>query len=256
MTNQQSISSSEIIGRNCHLYNDMCESAIVELADNSVDLILTDPPYNLRDYSTGNIKFSWRSDINNDIAEWDVGFDPAVFEKEFLRVLKDNGKLLAFTSYNSVNLWQEAYSKYFDYHNLFFWHKTNPVPKFKKAGFLNSCEMIVCFWNQSSSWPNAEHGIENFFESPICMGKERLKDPKHPAQKPVKLLRHLIEVSSEEEAVVLDPFMGVGSTGVAALAMNREFIGVEVDEVYFDAARNRLGNASEAVVRLDGDPVP
>ena len=75
------------------------------------------------------------------------------------------------------------------------------------------------------------------------MGSERIKDPKHPTQKPVKLLRHLINIASNEGDVILDPFMGVGSTGVAALEMNRKFIGLEIEESYFDAAEKRLKNA-------------
>ncbi len=82
--------------------------------------------------------------------------------------------------------------------------------------------------------------MHNFFESPICMGRERLKNPKHPTQKPVKLLKHLIQMASNEDGIVLDQFMGVGSTGVAALEMNRRFIGMEIDEEYFEAAEKRI----------------
>ncbi len=72
------------------------------------------------------------------------------------------------------------------------------------------------------------------------MGKERLKDPKHPSQKPVKLLRHLIEIASNEGDVVFDPFMGVGSTGVAAKGSGRQFIGCEIDPVFFEASKKRM----------------
>ena len=82
--------------------------------------------------------------------------------------------------------------------------------------------------------------MHNFFESPICMRPERLSDPKHPAQKPVKLLEHIIKISSNEKDVILDPFMGVGSTGVAALKNNRKFIGIEIEKTYFVAAAKRI----------------
>ena len=72
------------------------------------------------------------------------------------------------------------------------------------------------------------------------MGPERLKNPKHPTQKPVRLLKHLIKIASNEGDVVLDPFMGVGSTGVAALQMDRRFIGIELEKNYFDAAKIRI----------------
>ena len=82
--------------------------------------------------------------------------------------------------------------------------------------------------------------MHNFIETPICMGSERLKKPKHPTQKPLKVLRKLIEVASNKGDVVLDPFMGVGSTGVACKELGRRFIRIEVDKDYFEAASKRV----------------
>ena len=72
------------------------------------------------------------------------------------------------------------------------------------------------------------------------MGSERLKNPKHPTQKPVKVLEHIINIASNENDIVLDMFMGVGSTGVAALNLNRRFIGIELDNEYYEASVKRL----------------
>ena len=72
------------------------------------------------------------------------------------------------------------------------------------------------------------------------MAPERLKQPKHPAQKPLRLLEHLIGIASDGGALVFDPFMGVGSTGAAALRLGRRFLGVETDGEYFRAAAERL----------------
>ncbi len=82
--------------------------------------------------------------------------------------------------------------------------------------------------------------MHNFIETPICMGKERIKDPVHPTQKPVRILNHIIRIASNENDLVLDPFMGVGSTGVAALGANRRFFGIEVDANYYRATQERL----------------
>jgi site-specific DNA-methyltransferase (adenine-specific)/modification methylase len=82
--------------------------------------------------------------------------------------------------------------------------------------------------------------MHNFIEAPLCMGKERLKEPRHPTQKPLRVLRRLVELASEPDDIVLDPFMGVGSSGVAALELNRRFIGIEIQEDYFHAAKKRL----------------
>jgi site-specific DNA-methyltransferase (adenine-specific)/modification methylase len=76
------------------------------------------------------------------------------------------------------------------------------------------------------------------------MPLERLEEPKHPTQKPAKLLRHLIEIASNPGDIVFDPFMCVGSTGAAAREPGRRFVGCEIDKAYFDAACLRLGGNS------------
>jgi site-specific DNA-methyltransferase (adenine-specific)/modification methylase len=212
-----------------------------KIPDQSVDLILTDPPYNLSEYSTGNMKFEWRADINNDLAEWDKNFDPFSVKDEFLRILKPTGNIFAFCSYNLIGRWHEIFDPLFDTFQFFVWHKTNPVPKFRKAGFLNSCELIVCMWNKGHTWNFGKQSeMHNFFEGPICMGNERVKNPKHPTQKPLRLLKHLINIASNERDLVLDPFMGVGSTGIAAVEMHRRFIGIEIEKDYYEATKKRF----------------
>lgn len=82
--------------------------------------------------------------------------------------------------------------------------------------------------------------MHNFFESPICMGNERIKDPKHPTQKPIKVLKNFAQIACPEGGTVLDPFMGVGSTGEACAELGFNFIGMETDEQYFKACETRL----------------
>lgn len=215
---------------------------IKDVKDSSVDLILTDPPYNLGKYSTGNIKLDWRADFNNDIASWDMdSFFPQQWVEEFKRVLKPEGNLFAFTSYNLLGDWHRAFDPEFDTFQFMVWHKTNPAPKFRKAGFLNSCELIVACWDKGHTWNfGKQNEMHNFIETPICMGRERLKDPKHPTQKPVTVLEHILRIASNEGDVIFDPFMGVGSTGVAALKNNRRFIGFDLEADYVMAAKQRI----------------
>ena len=212
----------------------------------SVDLICTDPPYNLGSYSTGNIVMSWRTDFNNDVADWDQGsFEPAEWLTEFRRVLKPSGNLFAFTSYNLLGRWHEAFDPAFDTFQIVVWHKTNPPPKLYRAGFLNSCELIVAAWDRGHVWNfGRQREMHNFIEAPICGGRERVKDPVHPTQKPLKVLRQLIEWGSREGDLVLDPFMGVGSTGVAAVELGRRFIGIELEPAYVAAAQRRIEQLS------------
>ena len=228
---------------NYTVVNGDCLDYLGQIPDNSIDLILTDPPYNIAQYSTGNINLPGRSALNNDLAEWDlIPIDPFDLLPDFKRIIKPDGNIFVFTSYNLIGKWHEAFDSEFDTFQFFIWHKTNPAPKIFKNGFLNSCEMIACMWNKGHKWNfSDQRNMHNFFESPICMKPERLSEPKHPSQKPVRLLEHIVSIASNENDVVFDPFMGVGSTGVAALRNKRRFIGIEIEKSYFDAAEMRIG---------------
>ncbi len=229
--------------RRCILCADS-RDVIKRIPDNSIDFILTDPPYNLGQHSTGNIPLHGRSAMNNDVAEWDmIDFNPEEWTDEFIRILKPTGNLFIFTSYNQLGRWYNALDHRFDTSNFMIWHKTNPAPKIFKAGFLNSCEMIFTCWNKKHTWNFiSQSEMHNFIESPICMRPERLNEPKHPAQKPISILKKMIQIASNKDDIIFDPFMGVGSTGVAALELERRFIGVELDKSYFDAAKKRINN--------------
>ncbi len=220
---------------------------IRQIPDASVDLILTDPPYNLSQYSTGNLKFNWRKDINNDLAPWDqTVFSPREVEDDFIRILKPSGNIFVFCTYNLLGKWHEVFDPRFDTFQFMVWHKTNPVPKVRRAGFLNSCELIICMWNKGHTWNfTRQNEMHNFIETPICMGKERWKNPTHPTQKPLRVLKHIIKIASNPGDLVFDPFMGVGSTGVAALGLQRKFLGFEIDEDYFAAAGQRIRQTKE-----------
>ena len=231
------------------LMNGDCMEKLKEIPDGSIDLILCDPPYNLAKYSTGNMKFDWRSEINNDVAKWDLKeLAPSDFLDEFKRVLSPTGNIFIFTSYNLIGKWHEAFDSEFDTFQFMVWHKTNPIPNIRKSSFLNSCELIVCMWNKGHTWNfTKQNEMHNFFESPICMGNERLKSPKHPTQKPLKVLEHIINIASNENDLVLDMFMGVASTGVAARLLNRRFIGIEIDDEYYAASEKRMRETEESL---------
>jgi site-specific DNA-methyltransferase (adenine-specific)/modification methylase len=219
-----------------------CMEKLREIPDGSIDLILCDPPYNLAKYSTGNMKFDWRSEINNDVANWDLKeLSPIDFIDEFKRVLSPTGNIFVFTSYNLIGKWHEVFDSEYDTFQFMVWHKTNPVPNIRKSSFLNSCELIVCMWNKGHTWNfSKQNEMHNFIESPICMGNERLKEPKHPTQKPLAILKQIIKIASNENDLVLDMFMGVASTGVASRDLNRRFIGIEIDDTYYEACEKRM----------------
>ncbi|MGN1309061.1 MAG: DNA-methyltransferase, partial [Akkermansia sp.] len=146
-----------------------------------------------------------------------------------------------------------AFDPEFDTFQFMVWHKTNPVPNFRKSSFLNSCELIVTCWNKGHTWNfTTQRDMHNFIESGICMGSERVKDRDgrnlHPTQKPIAILEKIIRLASNEHDVVLDCFSGVGSTGVAALKNNRRFVGIEIDKTYMEAAEKRLSGVKQPLL--------
>lgn len=223
-----------------------CMERMKEIPDKSIELILCDPPYNLAKYSTGNMKFDWRSEINNDVAAWDlIELSPEDLLTQFKRILSATGNIFVFTSYHMIGKWHEVFDKEFDTFQFMVWHKTNPVPSIRKSSFLNSCELIACMWNKGHTWNfSKQNQMHNFIESSICMGYERLKSPKHPTQKPLSVLKHIINIASNEHDIILDMFMGVASTGAAAIGLNRRFIGIEIDDEYYRASVKRMNEIS------------
>jgi site-specific DNA-methyltransferase (adenine-specific)/modification methylase len=127
------------------------------------------------------------------------------------------------------------------------WYKTNPGPQIEHVTFRNSCEHILFFIKGKSghtfNW-QGENEMHDHIAAPICLGKERLVDAKgevlHPTQKPISVLKHLMQISSNRGDTVFDGFSGVGSTGAAAKELKRKFIGIEKDATYFAAMQRRL----------------
>lgn len=228
-----------------NLMNGDCFELMKDIPDRSIDLILTDPPYNIANYSTGNINFKWRSNINNDLEEWDRKIlSPSMLINDFKRILKPGGNIFIFCSYNLLGEYHKVFDPEYDTFQFMVWHKTNPTPNIRKSSFLNSCELIICCWNKGHTWNfTKQNEMHNFIESPICMGNERIKNPRHPAQKPLKILEHIIKIASNKGDTVCDMFSGVGSTGVAAINLKRNFVGIELDTNYFEAGKKRIAQA-------------
>lgn len=219
--------------------NGDCYELIKKIPHNSIDLILTDPPYNVSPCSTGNIKIKGRKDFKTDIAEWDhKPLNVSGLATQFQRILKPKGNIFIFTNYNLIGQFHKFFNPIFDTFNLFVWHKTNPSPQVRKKSFLSSCELIVCCWNKGHTFNfTTQNQMHNFFQGPICQGHERTS---HPTQKPLKLLKHLIKIGSFKYETVFDPFMGSGSTGHASIELERDFIGFEIEKNYFQIAEKRL----------------
>lgn len=128
----------------------------------------------------------------------------------------------------------------YSFRKVIHWHKTNPFPAiYTRKMYANSMEMMVHFSKGTPKTWNHKHVNEmhNFIQTPICMGKERTK---HKTQKPLKVCVPYLEISSNEGDLVLDPFMGSGTTAVAAKKLKRNFIGFEMNPTYLEFAEGRL----------------
>lgn len=208
-----------------------------DIPDGSIDLVVTDPPYKTITGGDCNGKNSERpkgmlsgnrklfKNQNMKISDW----IPEVF-----RVLKNGSHCYIFT--NSLNLKEmldESDKTGFKLHNLLVWEKNNCTPS---QYYMKNCEYILFLRKGKAKW------INNIGESKtVHKFNNIIGNKNHPTEKPVDLLKFYINNSSSLEDTVLDPFMGAGSTGVACIETNRKFIGIEIDDSYFEIAKNRLG---------------
>lgn len=231
------------------IYNDDCINAMKKIPDNSVDLILTDPPYNLglfmhqrgtnlKRMRENHFAYSGWDDLEFD--KWKEEMDK--FLSECHRVLKPKGSLIIFMSIIKVEtIINLAQSHKFYYKTVGTWHKKNPMPRNMNLHFLNSTESWLYFINEGTTgtFNNKGKPIHDFVETAIIPASER-KLGKHPTQKPIVLMKHFVSLLSNPGDTILDPFMGSGSSGVAALLENRNFIGIELNNEYFQLANKRL----------------
>jgi site-specific DNA-methyltransferase (adenine-specific) len=236
------------------LYNEDCIRSIKRLANGSIDLILTDPPYNLGNFMKGrdtNLK-KMRDNFFGDAGwddlsfeDWEKSMDN--FFEESVRVLKKGGAMIVFMAIIKV----ESIIKIAERHGLYYkttgiWHKLNPMPRNMNLHFVNSTEAWIYFTykKRTGTFNNDGKVLHDFIETGVAANGER-KFGKHPTQKPVQLMEFFVKVLTNEGETVLDPFMGSGSVGVAAKKNNRNFIGVEINENYFQIATRRIQEVKE-----------
>ncbi|MFA5634136.1 MAG: site-specific DNA-methyltransferase [Candidatus Dojkabacteria bacterium] len=225
------------------LFNNDAIDVLNTLPDNSIDLVVTDPPY--RTISGGNRKSDkFKSGYPTSVLHKNDGkifkyndIDHEQWLKECYRVLKDNTQIYIMT--NTLNLFklQEIATKVgFKLHTLLVWEKNNC--NFSRW-YLKNCEYIL-FMRKGQA-----KSINNMSTKTVHKHDNILKNKIHPTEKPVGLMELYISNSSQEGETVLDPFMGVGSTGVAALNLNRKFIGIEIDPEYYAKAEERLKGVNQ-----------
>jgi DNA modification methylase len=217
-----------------------------KVKDDSVDLVVIDPPYNVSQKNNINYK---KINVVKNFGDWDYGFDPVPVLKELKRVLKPNGQIYIFCATKQIPIYMNILEEEWFFRNLLVWYKTNPAPRLSKTNYVFANEYIIYGINEKVKPSSATFNflghvqMHNTITTSALQGKERLKkDGKalHPTQKPLSVLKKLISVSSNKGDVVLDVFMGVGSTAVACKELGRNFMGCELDEEYVREGRKRL----------------
>jgi modification methylase len=232
------------------------------MPDASVDCVFADPPYNLQ---LGN-KTLYRPEDGTAARavrdEWDSFASAAAYDKftrdwlaQCRRVLKPNGCIWVIGSYHNIyRIGAAMQDAGFWFLNDIVWVKTNPMPNFRGTRFTNAHETMIwatptktggyTFNYDTMKKLNNGKQMRSDWNLDICLGGERLKgtDGKslHNTQKPESLLQRIILASTRAGDVILDPFMGSGTTGAVARALGRNFIGIEQDAGYVAAALERI----------------
>ena len=208
------------------LYKGDCLDIMDEMISSGIriDCLLTDPPYGMSYVSKSE---GHRPILNDDNLNW---LEP--FAQKANVLLKDDAHGYVFCSHHHVETFKIILSKIFNYKNILIWEKNTVGLNDFASNYGPKYEMIIYFnKGRKPLNGNREPNIFKFIKP---------KNELHPTQKPVELIEFLIGKSTDEGDIVFDPFMGSGTTGVAAINMKRKFIGIELDEEYFKIAENRI----------------
>ena len=238
-----------------------CVAALEKLPENSVDVIFADPPYNLQ--LDGDLHRPDQSKVDAVDDHWDQfstfeAYD--AFTRAWLmaarRVLKPEGTIWVIGSYHNIfRVGTTLQDMGFWILNDIVWRKSNPMPNFRGRRFTNAHETMIwasptqgakgyTFNYDAMKMANDEVQMRSDWLFPICNGGERLKDENgdkvHPTQKPEALLHRVIMSSSKPGDVILDPFFGSGTTGAVAKRLGRNFVGIDREDKYINAAIERI----------------
>lgn len=215
------------------IYNGDCIVGMQSLSSCSIDLVVTDPPY-LMNYRTNRRKDKSHKYCKEIAGDNDFGLIKA-YVKECYRVLKDDSAMYMFCNANQIaffiNTTKEAG---FKLKNIIVWVKDEHTSGDLKAAFGCQYEFILLL-NKGRKFFKG-HRITDVWKFDRVFWRRKL----HQNQKPIDLLEQCIKYHSDEDDVVLDGFMGSGSTAIAARNLGRNFIGWEIDKEYYDVAIERL----------------
>lgn len=231
----------------CELKNISAEKYLPRFKDSSIDMILTDLPYNISKksgFKSIGTKGIERFAISTDYGAWDKSTLKEHFEllenvfKESYRILKDGGCCVCFYDMWKISFLKEILKKEgFKMLRIIEWVKTNPVPLNSKTFYLsNSREFaIACVKKGKPKFMDKYHN--GLFYYPIHRDDGKRI---HPTQKSLKLMKTLIELHTDEGDSILDMFAGSATTSLAALMSKRNSYGSEKSRIYYQAAMKRI----------------
>jgi DNA modification methylase len=216
-----------------------CLDIMKNIPDNSVDMILTDPPYKNENHGGGQTELAQRKlvkDLHIDFIS--NGFNYEEIFTQMLRICKIPNFFI-FCSNKQISTIMGYFESKKLSTTLLVWNKTNPAP-LCNGKYLSDCEFIVYVRGKGATFNNNTpfDYKKKCFISSIVPNKTRF----HPTEKPIDLLTQYILLHSNKNSVIIDPFMGSGSTCVACKNTNRRYIGIELDKKYFDIAVERIKN--------------
>jgi len=236
-------------------------SELRKIPDESFDLIFADPPYNLQ--LRNELTRPDRSKVSAVNEKWDQfesfkKYDDFTYSwlSECKRILKKNGAIWVIGSYHNIFRVGTAIQNLgFWILNDVIWNKKNPMPNFRGTRFTNAHETLIwasksekskyTFNYQSLKCLNDDLQMRSNWDLPICNGAERLKKNGkkiHSTQKPEILLHRILLATTNKNDLVLDPFLGSGTTATVAKKLGRNYYGIEKEKHYLKAAEQRLKN--------------
>ena len=216
-----------------------CLELLKTLENESVNALITDPPYNIaRD---NNFTSMGRAGI--DFGDWDKDFDLTSWISVAVDKVKKGGNVIIFSDWKSITpIIEELEKNKCDIKDMIRIEKSNPMPRNRDRRFITDYEIAIWAVKKGAKW-TFNRQLETY-ERPLIKTKVTPKSEKiekgHPTQKNIETMEWLIERLTNEGDIVLDPFMGSGTTGVACQNLNRDFIGCELSDEYFEMAQKRL----------------
>ena len=242
------------------LINDDTFNALKNFEEKTFDMIFADPPYFL---SNIGITCSGGKMVSVNKGKWDKALsikEKHEFNKHWIkecyRVLKDNGTIwISGTLHNIYSIGMALEEEGFKIINNITWQKTNPPPNIACKAFTHSTETILwakkdlkkskyTFNYNLMKELNDNKQMKDVWTTSLTKPSEK-KQGKHPTQKPLEILNRIILASTKENDLILDPFCGSSTTGIAAVKLNRRYIGIDNEKEYLDLSIRRYQEIKE-----------